>query len=133
MIYDGENCIVGRVAAYTAKQALKGEKLEIYNAEKMVFTGRRNVLVEKYKHRRSLRDHAKPVKSPKFPRRPDLFVKRIIKGMLPSRSIRGRDALKRIKVYMDAPKEGAKKIFELKKDIRYITIGQICKELGWEE
>ena len=39
-IFDGKNCIVGRVASKIAKEALKGNKVELYNAENMVFTGK---------------------------------------------------------------------------------------------
>ena len=132
-VYDGEKCIIGRVASQAAQDALKGEKVEIYNAEKLIFTGNKKPVIEKYKHRRSLRDHAKPVKSPKFPRIPTLFVKRIIRGMLPWRSKRGKEAFRKIKVYNEVPEKGTKKIYELKKDIRFVTVKQVCKELGWNK
>jgi len=131
-IFDGKNCIVGRVASKIAKEALKGNKVELYNAENMVFTGNKKFTIEKYKARRTLRDQAKPVKSPHYPRKPDLFVKRLIRTMLPWRSKRGKEAFKRIKVYMGESKEKAEKIFELKKDIKYASVKEVCEALGWK-
>ena len=131
-IYDGKGCIVGRVASKAAKESLKGEKIEIYNAKDMIFTGNKKDIIKKYKGRLALRDMAKPVQSPHYPKKPDLFVKRMIRNMLPWRSSRGKNAYKRIKVYMDAPKEKAEKVFEFNKDIRYITVKEVCIALGWK-
>lgn len=135
IVVDGENCILGRLASYVAKEALKGEEVNIVNADKIVILGNPNIIVGKYTQRRGIRDPAKPVKSPKFPRRPDLFVKKSIRGMLPWKSKRGREAFRRIKAYMGIPKEyegKGKKIAELK-DTRKknMTIYNLCKKLGW--
>jgi len=131
-IYDGKGCIVGRVASKVAKESLKGEKVELYNAGDMIFTGDKKDIIGKYKGRLALRDMAKPVQSPHYPKKPDLFVKRIIRTMLPWRSSRGKDAYKRIKVYMDAPKGKAEKVFEFKKDIKHLTVRNVCLALGWK-
>ena len=132
MIIDGEKCVMGRIASLAAKTALKGETVEIYNAPKIIITGNKKSIMERQKLKQSFRDQAKPSKSPHYPRKPDLFVKRAIRTMLPWRTQRGREAFRKIKVYMDAPKKEAIKKFEMKKDITYMTIGQICKSLGWK-
>lgn len=131
-IYNGENCVLGRVLAKAAKEALKGEEVQIYNAEKMIITGNEKTTMAKYEERLSFRDPAKPEHSPKLARRPDLFVKRIVRNMLPKKSARGREAFRRIKIYMGGTKEKAEKISELHKNIRFMTIEKICRYLGWK-
>jgi len=130
MILDGENCILGRLAAVVAKKALKGEKIEIYNAEKILITGNPESIVKSYAEKMQIKDRAKPIKSPKFSRRPDLFVKKTIRGMLPIKKRRGVEAFKNIKVYMGPGKKGEKiaEAGELK--AKKITVLDLCKRLG---
>ncbi|MBS3060305.1 MAG: 50S ribosomal protein L13 [DPANN group archaeon] len=132
MIYDGENAILGRLATRVAKQALNGEFVEIINAEKIVITGSTKTTIAEYKERRGRRDIAKPVKSPKTPRRPDIMVRRAIRGMLPWQSQRGKDAYKRIKVYMGNfdSKEG-EKIAQARQGQKTTQVLEVCKSLGW--
>ncbi len=138
IIIDGENSIMGRLGAKVAKELLKGEEVRIINAEKIIITGNPKNTVEKYMQRRNLRDPAKPEKSRKTPRRPDLFVKRIIRGMLPYKSKKGQEAYRRLLVHIGTPKEyegKAVRIAESKSntsDYKYITIEKLCKELGWK-
>lgn len=135
IVIDGENCILGRLASYAAKELLNGEEVKIVNAEKILILGNPEVTVERYIKRENIWDPAKPEKGPKFPRRPDLFVKRTVRGMLPWQSKRGKEAFRRITAYIGVPKEfegKGKKIAELK-DMRKkkITIYKLCRKLGW--
>jgi large subunit ribosomal protein L13 len=135
LVIDGENCILGRLASEVAKKALNGETIKIVNAEKILITGNPKMIIEEHRARLGLRDVANPEKSPKFPRRPDLFVKRVIRGMLPRKTERGRDALKRIFVYLGVPEgfENISKIAEAKElRTKAITVDELCKALGWK-
>ena len=44
-----ENLIMGRVATYVAKEALKGETIELYNCSKIVILGEKSVIVARGK------------------------------------------------------------------------------------
>lgn len=105
IIYDATNAITGRLAASAAKKALQGEQVVVVNAGKAVVSGNARATVSKYYKRRLQQNKADPDKSPKWPRRPDLLFKRIIKGMLPKKSSRRKQALSRIRAYNDVPKE----------------------------
>ncbi len=135
-IIDGENCILGRLASFVAKEAINGEEIRIVNVQKILITGTsRKAIMTKYKHKMNLRNIANPDHSPGFSRRPDLMVRKTIKGMIPHNN-RGTAAYKRIKVYLDTPKEFEKKekikIAELKDlGVRKMSIMEISKELGW--
>ena len=102
MIIDGQDLIVGRTATIIAKKALMGENVGLVNCEKMVITGGKKEVIGKFQRKKSM---GVPSKGPFQPRRPDMLVKKIIKGMLPHKKPRGRDALKKILCYIGVPDE----------------------------
>jgi len=137
-IIDAEDLILGRLSAHIAKNLLKGEKIVVVNAEKIVISGKMDKIVEKYYGRRQMQDKANPEHSPHWPRRPDLLVKRIIRGMLPFDSPRGKNAFRNLKVYTGIPgefKETSKGAYEdmnkSKLNTKYITIQELCERLGY--
>ncbi|MCL4375623.1 50S ribosomal protein L13 [Candidatus Marsarchaeota archaeon] len=139
-IIDGEGKILGRTATQVAKLLLSGEDVTIINAEKMLISGHAEEITERYKHKLNLRDKANPEHSPHISRRPDFFVKRVIRGMLPRKQARGRDALKRLTVYMGSPaalKGSEEHKIDVKDPIsiyeRVITIGELSSRLGYKE
>ena len=125
-------------AAGVAKMLLNGEEVAVLNAEGTVMSGDLAYLIEKYKHRRTMKDKSTPEHSPKWPRRPDLFVRRIIRGMLPFDNARGRQALKRLRVHIGAPDDlqQAEKVVvpganAEKLNTKYHTIELLCERLGY--
>jgi len=133
MIIDGDNCVLGRVATYAAKRALSGESVTIINAEKMIITGKPKSVVDKYRKRLEIRDIGKPVKSPHLSKRPDLFVKRTIRGMVPRKKKRGVEALKKIMVYIGDNSMKGEKVWEHKNPkARVISVLDLCRALGWK-
>jgi large subunit ribosomal protein L13 len=138
MIVDADGNPIGRLGTFVAKKILNGENVIVINAEKAIISGNKKSIVKKYLVRRSLKQKANPEHSPKWPRRPDLLVKRIIRGMLPYDKAKGRIAYKRLRVYIGVPKELEEKIkseppvtLEKKDYKKFITILDLCKELGW--
>jgi len=134
IVFDGEGAVLGRLASKIAKHLLKGEEVHLINAEKIVISGNKNQIVERYRVRRNLKSKQNPEKSPKWPKRPDLLVRRIIRGMLPRKKATGRNAFKKLRVYMGNPKNFTKaEKVETKELIKKISVGELCKELGWRE
>jgi len=139
-VIDGENMILGRLSTYVAKQALLGEEIALVNCEKLVISGSRQQIFAKHKQKQA-RGH--PRWGPFTPRRPDGFVKRSIRGMIPYKKSRGREALKRIKCYIGLPLEFKDAKLEslenahVKKipNLKYIAVEEICKILGgkWQQ
>ncbi len=136
-IIDGEGRILGRISTHAAKMLLNGDSVMIINAEKIVISGHLKDIVAKYKQRVEFKDKANPEHSPYVSRRPDLFVKRVVRGMLPYRRPKGKDAYKRLRVYMGVP-EGItatdatdiKKAEEVYDDI--MTIKTLAEKLGYK-
>jgi len=123
-IIDGKNEILGRLASYVAREALKGEEIAIVNCEQIIITGNKGFIKENLEAKR-LRVGSTQ-KGPKVSRTSEKIVKRVIRGMLPNYRVgRGREAFKRIKCYAGTPKE-----FEEAKKIlagRVKTQGKIVK------
>jgi len=136
-VINGEGLILGRLAAYTAKQLLLGEEVVIVNAEKTMISGKLEATVGKYKSRYEQIDKANPDHSPKWPRRPDMLFKRIVRGMLPwKRKPHGRVALKRLRVYMGVPKEfesaeGMPAISAANTRMKSWPLETVSRRLGW--
>ena len=105
---DASDQILGRMAAQVAKKLLKGDKIFIVNAEKTIVSGKPQVVFDIYKARISRGD---PYNGPFYPNVPDMMVRRTVRGMLP-KSLRGREALKRLRVFLSLPPDLKDKKFE---------------------
>jgi len=128
-IIDGKGAVLGRVASYSAKQALQGEEIVVLNCEQIIITGNRKKIQSDFEERRQRVGSSQ--KGPKISRMADRIVKRAIRGMLPShRQGRGREAWKRIKCYVGIPKEfEGKKTIVVGKDkkSKFIKVQEIAK------
>jgi len=135
-IIDGTNLIMGRASTVIAKRLLKREKIDLINAEKMVITGNKVSILEKYNTRLSLHEKGNPHKGPKYSRMPDKMVRRSIRGMLPWKRSTGREAFKNLKVHIGVPEalaSGKTEKIELaqnKHEKGFALVGDISKNLG---
>jgi len=134
MNIDGKHAILGRLASLVAKKLLSGEAVNIFNAENIIITGDPKRIVGQY-----LKETRKgsPQHGPFFPKRPDLIVRRTTRGMLPYKTNKGRDAFKKLRVYVGIPEASKNEKLEriATKDIKtdFITVGRLAKSLGWRE
>jgi len=101
LVVDASDCILGRVASEVAQRALDGERVAIVNAEEAVITGDKEDIFETYRTRLQLGSDSGPY----YPRRPDTIFKRSVRGMLPYKKPRGREALDSVRVYVGNPYE----------------------------
>ena len=73
---------------------------------------------------------------PNYPRRPDLILRRTISRMMPYQQPRGRDALKRLRVYLSVPDAFKDKPLEVVEVAKrppqgpFMSLGEISKLLG---
>ena len=135
-VIDANGLIMGRLASTVAKQLLSGDD-EIYtvNAEKAVISGSRATTLKDY---RETRERGATEFGPYFPKRPDRILKRTVRGMLPYKRAKGRDAMSRLKVYVGVPSElkGAETITIADADMRrlssskYIKLGEVSQKMG---
>jgi large subunit ribosomal protein L13 len=134
-VIDASGLVIGRLSTHVAKKLLNDKELEvaIVNSESAIVSGNKKMVIERYKKKREL-NH--PRKGPYFPRLPDRILKRTIRGMLPYQQPKGREALKRVKVYIGTPKEleGQKTTTvesARNEDLeQFVELKEICKVLG---
>ena len=135
MIIDATNLILGRFCTVAAKKALIGEEIHIVNCSKAVISGKKQIVLNKYKR---IMRMGVPSKGPHLHRSSYRLVKRCIRGMLPYKQPRGRDALKRIKCYNNIPKVLKDKKIETIKNanvnklpnFNFVKVGEISKLIG---
>ncbi|OPX60310.1 MAG: 50S ribosomal protein L13 [Methanobacterium sp. PtaB.Bin024] len=137
MIVDGEGLVLGRLASTVSKKLLAGERVTVLNAEKIIISGNRDWAYAKYKQRIDRASISNPRRmGPKYPRRPDDIFRRTVRGMLPHKQHKGREALKGLRVHVGIPQEFEKEeINEIKeaqpKNIsKSVELGKISKLLG---
>ena len=134
-IIDGRNAVLGRLGSVVAQRIMDGEEIVVVNAESIVVTGERDMVFADYKARVDRGDTTKR-KGPFYPRRADLLFKRSVRGMIPWTTTSGREAYRRLHVYVGTPKQFADaetvKIEDAMKKIngKYTTLGAISKFLG---
>jgi len=138
MIIDAKDLILGRMASFAAKRLLEGESVVIVNAEQAVISGRREATLDLYDAWLEIRSVVNPRKGPFHPRKPNDLVRLTVRGMLPFDKPRGREAYRRLKVYVGVPAEfkgkelkslpGAK--LERLGTRRFIRVGELSRHLG---
>ncbi len=135
-IINAENLILGRMASIVAKRLLKGEKIIIVKAKKAVFSGKKKSKVTKAKR---FLEVGHPKKGPFHYRRPDRIVRRTVRGMLPYKQPKGKQAHKRLKVFIGIPEELKDRKMETlaeahakKLTCPYFTLGEFAKQIGWD-
>lgn len=134
-VIDASGLILGRLSSVVAKRLLEGDTISIVNAEKAVISGSKVTTFKEYQQarQRGIRE-----KGPYYPRRPDRLLKRTIRGMLPYKRQRGRDALSRLRVYVGVPEELAGEELSSVEaasmsrlsTIKYIELGELSRRLG---
>jgi large subunit ribosomal protein L13 len=128
---DASNAVLGRLASAIAKKLSGGEKIFVVNAERAIITGNHKKIVGDYLESRR---RGSPQHGPFFPKRPELILRRTVRGMLP-KTKKGRNTLKNMHVYVGVPQEFKDKKLEsiaVKEVISdFITIGELAKSLGW--
>ncbi|MDZ7730166.1 MAG: 50S ribosomal protein L13 [Natrialbaceae archaeon] len=134
VVIDAGNCILGRVASMVATRALEGARLAVVNAEDAVVTGERTAVFEEYQGALSQGSDQGPATA----KRPDTILKQSIRGMLPHKRQRGRDALENVRVYVGNPFEDDDVPSEVLEgttldrlsNIRFVHLHEIAEQLG---
>ncbi len=137
-VIDASGHVLGRLASVIAKRLLNGEKIVVVNAEKAIITGDRDMVFKRYKEKY---DRGSKEKGPYFPRHPEKIFKRTVRGMLPWKTKRGREAFRRLRVFMGVPRELEGKEFEkveaalferVCKTDKYVYLEEVSRYLGFE-
>jgi large subunit ribosomal protein L13 len=131
VVIDASDCVMGRVATAVAERALAGQRVAVINVEGAVITGRPEDVIETYQKRTELGSDRGPV----YPKRPDRIFKRAVRGMIPHKKPRGREALSNVRVYVGNPHDADGEIvdgtsIDRLSTTRFIPLGEVATHLG---
>merc|ERR1712180_220004 len=103
LVIDARGHLLGRLAALVAKTILQGQRVVILRCEDINISGSfyRNKL--KYLEFLRKRMNTNPSKGPYHFRAPSKIFWRTVRGMLPHKLQRGKDALAKLKVFEGVP------------------------------
>ncbi|TXT61996.1 MAG: 50S ribosomal protein L13 [Promethearchaeota archaeon] len=144
LLFDATDKILGRFCSQIAKKALLGEYIVIINAKDAIISGNKKDVFNKYLAKLNIRTSTNPTRGPFHKRRPDTFMKRVIKQMLPRKTVRGKEAVKRVHVFIgqiperfkkrypnlkpqEIPKCEKQRLFYYNK---FVTLEELCDQIG---
>ena len=147
-LIDANKLILGRLSSKVAKLVLMGENIVIINAKDVIVSGNKKQIIGRYNQYKQIKTRSNPKKGPfRVGLRPDTFVRKTVRGMLPMKKQRGKDAIRRVHVFISSiPEEklvnyGNPEIINIE-DPKYhsdalthksVTVGEICKVIGWSQ
>lgn len=134
-IYNAQDLILGRLCSAVAKEILLGEDVAVVNCENAVISGKKANTLARERVKRKRKGY--PLKSQTHSRLPDRFVRRCIRGMLPWKTARGREAYRKVMCYRGIPASfQGKELITLSTatvqklpHLKYMTVGEICTHL----
>jgi len=136
-LVNAEGLVVGRMCSKVAKRLLNGEEVIILNAEKAVFSGKKK---SKVLEAHIFLEVGAPRRGPFHYRRPDRFLRKVVRGMVPYTLPKGKNAYKRLKVFMGIPlelKDQEMITFTEASSANlkgpHFTLGELAKEIGWND
>jgi large subunit ribosomal protein L13 len=129
-VVDARDCILGRVASQVAERVIDGERIAVVNAERAVVTGSQENVVGTFRERRRVGSD----RGPAYPKRPDGIFKRSIRGMVPHKRDRGREAFENVRVYVGNPYDESEVLPDTSLDrlsnIKFVSLGEVSEALG---
>merc|ERR1711920_1043676 len=138
----GRAHMMGRLASIVAKLILNGQKVVIVRCEEINISG--NFYRNKLKYLDFLRKrcNVKPSRGAFHFRAPSKIFWRAVRGMVPHKTERGKDALKRLQTFEGVPPPydkkkkmvipSALKVLRLKAGRRFCSLGRLSHDVGWK-
>ncbi|GLV38781.1 Ribosomal protein L13A [Carabus blaptoides fortunei] len=142
ILIDGRGHLLGRLAAILAKTLLQGNRVIVVRCEQLNISG--NFFRNKLKFMSFLRKrcNVNPARGPFHFRAPSKILWKTVRGMVPHKTERGKQALRRLKTYEGCPPPydrrkrvvvpGAMRIMCLKPGRKYCHVGRLSHEVGWK-
>jgi len=142
VIVDCKNHLLGRLASIVAKELLSGQRVVCVRCEDINISGSfyRNKL--KFLDKLKKRTNTNPAHGPYHFRAPSRIFHRVVRGMIPHKTYRGKCAMERLKAFEGIPEPYANmkrmvipdafRITRLKPGRRYCVLGRISDEIGWK-
>ena len=143
IIIDARGHLMGRLASLVAQQILKGQRVVVVRCEAMNISGSlfRNKL--KYHEFLNLANNTNPRRQFVHYRSPSRIFWRVLRGMTPHKTGRGKAGLQRLKVFEGIPfpydqkkrmvMPQALKVLRLKPQSNFCVLGDLASHVGWNK
>lgn len=123
ILIDGKDHLLGRLAATVAKQLLLGQKIIVVRCEAINISGNFHRSKLKYLNFLRKRCNVKPKRGPFHFRAPSKIFWRTVRGMIPHKTSRGEESLKKLKVFDGVPQPyDVQKKFVLPGSLRHVAL-----------
>ena len=136
-LVNADGLILGRMSSLVAKKLLNGEKVIVVNAEKAIISGKKKSKVAEAKE---FLEVGAPLRGPFHYRRPDKILRKTVRGMLPFKQPKGKNALKKLKVFISVPEDLKDQQMVTLEEAQaaklkgpYFTLAELAKEIGWNQ
>ena len=136
-LVNADGLILGRMASVVAKKLLNGENVIIVNAEKAVISGKKRSKIAEAKE---FLEVGAPKRGPFHYRRPDRILRKTVRGMLPFKQPKGKNALKKLKVFISVPEDlkdqqmvSIEEAQAAKLNGPHFTLADLAKQIGWNQ
>merc|ERR1712032_1108893 len=135
VVIDCRNHLLGRLANIIAKELLSGQRVVCVKCEDINISGSfyRNKL--KFLDKLKKRTNTNPAHGPYHFRAPSRIFHRVVRGMIPHKTYRGKCAMERLKAYANMKRmviPDAFRVTRLKPGRRFCVLGRISDEIGWK-
>eukprot|EP00745_Piridium_sociabile_P031407 TRINITY_DN52010_c0_g1_i1.p1 TRINITY_DN52010_c0_g1~~TRINITY_DN52010_c0_g1_i1.p1 ORF type:complete len:203 (-),score=44.25 TRINITY_DN52010_c0_g1_i1:94-702(-) len=142
IVIDARGHLLGRLAALVSKTLLQGQRIVIVRCEGINISGNfyRNKL--KYLEYLKKRCNVKPSRGPFHFRAPSKMFIRVVRGMLPHKTARGKEAMERLKTFEGIPPPydkqkrmvvpSALRVLRLGQSRKYCSLNRLAHEVGWK-
>ena len=143
IVIDGSGHILGRLASTVAKELLSGQKVVVVRCEAIEMTG--SMIRNKMKWARfmRLRHSTNPSKHGPFHyRSPARIFWRTVRGMIPHKTYRGKQAMARMQTFEGVPEPfdkkkrmvvpNALKVLHVKTYRKTTVLGEMASQSGWK-
>jgi large subunit ribosomal protein L13Ae len=142
VIVDCYGHLMGRLASIIAKELLNGQRVVLVRTEELNISG--SLFRNKEKFARFVRKvtSTNPTRGPWHYRSPSKILWRVIRGMLPHKTERGKAALDRLKTFEGIPHPfnrlkrqvipAAFKNLRLRPGRKFCRLGDLASESGWK-
>jgi len=142
IVLDAKGHLLGRLASVVAKTILQGQRVVVVRCEEICISGsfHRNKL--KYLSFLRKRCNVNPARGPFHLRAPSRIFWRVVRGMLPHKLHRGKEALERMKAFEGCPPPYDKikkkvlpvamRVVCLKPRRKWCVLGRLSSEVGWK-
>ncbi len=140
LVIDANNMVMGRLASIITKELLNGNQVIVVNVDKIIVTGsNRRSILERFLKKLQVRSNVNPRRHGPFTyRSPEGIFKRVVRGMLPRRKAKGKDAYKRLRIYRGIPNNVSTESITVYEEARYkensypyMYLEEISRLIGW--